>query len=321
MKTKKIAILGITAVLLFSGTLIGVYAGVPNISLPGEPVTMTVSDGSVSYFDIYLTNVPEGFDVTNGYYVGWCADRSVKMPRDEQLVVRLWNSYDPMLPYPLREKNWSKVNYILNHKDDATKIEIQGAIWFLLNDYPAEISLLSTKAQDLVNSADGLFVPKAGEWIAILAEPLQMKAYPWPFQFAFLQVRLPHHGCEGLTPGYWQNIRKHLGDWIAPYTPDTPLGDVFENTSLYDLEDDTMIDALSPSYGGGPEVIDMARTLLRAATAAVLNAAHPNIDYPISEEDIIGEVNDALSSFDRDTMEDLKDILDANNNLGADLSE
>lgn len=317
MKTKKIAIIGIAAVLLVSGVFVGVHALIPNISMPGQPVTLIANDGSVSYFDIYLSGVPPGFDVTNGYYVGWCADRSVHMPRGENLTVRLWNSYDLMLPLPLREKNWSKVNYILNHKDGATKTDIQGAFWNLLCNTP--YSSISAKAQELVNTADGSFTPKPGQWIAILAEPINNRSNPWPFQFVFLQVCLPRHGCEGLSPGYWKNLEKHGDDWTAPYTPETHLGDVFDNASLYGLANYTMFDALG--WSSGNTLTEKAQKLLSQATAAVLNAAHPNIDYPISEEDLIGEVNDALGSYNEDTIENLKDILDHNNNLGADISE
>jgi len=319
MKTKKIFIIGIVATLTCSGVLVGVHALIPNISLPGEPVTMTIYDGSVSYFDIYLSDVPSGFDVADGYYVGWCADRSVTMPRGEKLTVRLWNSYDLMLPLPLRDKNWSKVNYILNHKEGTTRFDIQAAFWYLLNNYPSDISLLSIKVQELINTTDGSFTPKPGQWIAILAEPLNNRLNPWPFQFAFLQVRLPHHGCEGLTPGYWKNLEKHGEDWIAPYTPETHLGDVFKNASLYMLADYTMYEALG--WSSGSTTTETAQKLLSQATAAVLNAAHPNIDYPISEADLIGEVNDALGNYNKDSMETLKNIIDHNNNLGADIQE
>jgi hypothetical protein len=300
--------------LLCSGVFVGVYALLPKINLPGQPVTMTIYDGSVSYFDIYLSDVPPGFDVTNGYYVGWCADRTVYMPRGEKLTVRLWNSYDLLLPLPLRDKNWSKVNYILNHKDGTTKTDLQGAFWNLLCNTP--YSQISPKAQELVDSADGHFVPQPGDFIAILAEPIQNSSHPWPFQFVFLQIRLTHHGNEGLTPGYWKNLKKHGDDWAAPYTPETLIKDVFNNASLYMPENDTMFDALQ--YQGGPDEAGAAEILLRAATAGILNAAHPHIDYSISLADLIGEVNEALGSHNRDTMINLAEIIDSYNNHEAD---
>ena len=47
----------------------------------------------------------------------------------------------------------------------------------------------------------------------------------------------------------------------------------------------------------------------------ILNDAHPDIEYQY-EGDIIPDVNAALASLDRDTMEDLKDELDEANNYG-----
>ncbi len=72
-----------------------------SIHLPDDTVTMIVTDGDVSYFDIDLSDVPPDLDVANGDYHGWCADRSVVMPRGEQLTVRLYNSYDPSLPWAI----------------------------------------------------------------------------------------------------------------------------------------------------------------------------------------------------------------------------
>jgi hypothetical protein len=312
MKTKKIVIFGIVGTLLFSGILAGAYyLYFPNLRLPSNPVTMTVYDGSVSYFDIYLSDVPNGNDVVNGYYVGWCADRSVHMPRSEALTVRLYNSYDLFLPLPLRDKNWDKVNYILNNKGNATKEDIQDAFWYLLNDYPYDD--ISVKAQTLVDTAQDGYMPHPGDLIAILAAPVHTEGRPWPFQFAFLQVRLPPQ--EGLSHGYWKNHE----NWPSGYTQYMLVDDVFMNASLNIPSTDTLLDALN--YHGGPDTAGAAEILLRNAVGSVLNAAHPNINYPILEADLIGEVNEALGSQNRTIMLNLETILDGYNNLGADLTK
>jgi len=317
MNKRKIAILSIIgASVLVGASVSGIIFSLPMVDLPSQPVTMKVYDGSVSYFDIYLYDVPPGYDVVNGYYVGWCADRSVIMPRAQNLTVRLYNSYDLLLPLPLRDKDWDQVNYILNHHEGATKADIQEAFWVLLNEIPVES--ISSTARMLLNESGGHdgYVPSEGELIAVLAEPIETQGRPWPFQFAFLQICLPHHNYEGLTPGYWKNIKKHGDDWSTPYSPVTPIKDVFKNSSLYMPENDTMFDALQ--YQGGPDEAGAAEILLRAATAGVLNAAHPHIDYSISLADLIGEVNEALGSQNRDTMIYLAGILDDYNNHEAD---
>jgi len=116
----------------------------------------------------------------------------------------------------------------------------------------------------------------------------------------------------GLTPGFWKNIRKH-GMYWTDYDPEDMIGDVFTLPVELDSLDVSLIDALK--FGGGDDVIGMARCLLRAAVAAILNDAHPDIEYQY-EGDIIPDVNAALASLDRDTMEDLKDELDEANNYG-----
>ncbi len=118
---------------------------------------------------------------------------------------------------------------------------------------------------------------------------------------------------EGLTPGYWKN---HLEDWVE-YTPGDLVSSVFDTTGYEDLGSATLLEALS--WPAGNEVEEKAQVLLHHATAAVLNAAHPNISYPLSEAWIIEQVNLALASGDPNVMLALKDQLDMYNNYGADI--
>ncbi len=57
----------------------------------------------------------------------------------------------------LREKNWGKVNYILNHNNGATKTDIQDAFWYLLCNYP--YSNLTDTAKTLVDTAQERIYP------------------------------------------------------------------------------------------------------------------------------------------------------------------
>lgn len=201
----------------------------PSIHLPDEPATMIASDGDDSYFDMDLSDVPPDLDVVNGDYEGWCAQRFVMMPRNQELTVRFYNSYDPLLPSQVREKNWEKVNYILNHHDGATMMDIQYAFWYLLCDYP--YSSLTSAVKILVDTAQNEFIPRPGEWIAILAEPIRNESNPWPFQFSFLQVRLPSQEptepeeteestqtTTRISHGYRYNDIAPTADINGPYT-------------------------------------------------------------------------------------------------------
>jgi hypothetical protein len=82
------------------------------------------------------------------------------------------------------------VNVILNHHEGATPVDVQGAFWFLLCDYP--YSSLSSTAQALVDSAQDDFIPQPGDFIAIFADPVQNDSNPWPFQYSFLAIQVPH---------------------------------------------------------------------------------------------------------------------------------
>jgi hypothetical protein len=125
-----------------------------------------------------------------------------------------------------------------------------------------------------------------------------------------------HGADEGCSAGYWKN---HVGAWAATgYGPSQAIGTVFTNTGTYypGLASSTLLEALSFSTGSGAE--GAARGLLKQAVAALLNAAHPGVDFPRSPSDLIFGVNAALLS-NRDAMLELAEQLDADNNLGCPL--
>jgi hypothetical protein len=305
MSIKKPVICAI-GLMLLSTTLVGAYLSVNGISIPDDNVTLNAVDGTDSYFNITLSNVPGGYDIENGLYPGWCADRAVTMIRSVDHIVTLYDSYDPSLPVQFQGQ-WNKINWILNNKGAYSMQVIQDACWYLLGDYTW--GQISTSAKELVNLANGTFIPEAGEILAIVAVPTAAGC-----QCTFIEIEIPCTGDEGLSPGYWKN---HLSSWYT-YDDETEIGDVFTiPSSLSELDDDTFLAALN--YRGGNKVIGAARILLRSAVAALLNAAHPDIDYPLSTSAIISDVNDALASLNRATILDLKDVLDGYNNLGAEL--
>ena len=80
------------------------------------------------------------------------------------------------------------------------------------------------------------------------------------------------------------------------------------------MGDKTLIQALK--FHGGKGESGGARILLRAAVAAVLNDAHPNVGSVYSG-DIIADVNAALASEDRGVMLSLASELDTANNEGC----
>jgi hypothetical protein len=121
-------------------------------------------------------------------------------------------------------------------------------------------------------------------------------------------------GDDGCTPGYWKN---HPDAWAATgYSMSQTVEEVFDVPDKFNLDNKTLLQALK--FKGGPYKIGAARILLRHATAAVLNASHPDVDYPLNSTSIINKVNSALTGS-RGEMLSLKRQLDFFNNLGCPL--
>ncbi len=123
--------------------------------------------------------------------------------------------------------------------------------------------------------------------------------------------------AEGCTPGYWKN---HLFAWdMTAYTPGTLVGSVFNlPASFASLGSATLEDALHWSNGRWP--INNARNLIKHATAALLNATHPDIYYEWNMAYIINQVNAALATENKETMNSLASDIDDMNNSGCPLS-
>lgn len=121
-------------------------------------------------------------------------------------------------------------------------------------------------------------------------------------------------GNEGCTPGYWKN---HTNSWApSGLSPNQTAGSVFTFNGLFPtLSSQSLLATLNGSGGSG--AIGGARILLRAAVAALLNAAHPSVDYTLTQASIISQVNAALATNNKDAMTKLATTLDGYNNKGC----
>lgn len=136
---------------------------------------------------------------------------------------------------------------------------------------------------------------------------------------AFVPAAADQIGYEGCTPGYWKN---HTDNWQET-GPSTPVSAIYDVSA--DLDGTTMEDGLR--LRGGSGVAGAERILVRAATAAWLNAAHEGLGYPWRRHatgldgrpPLVSFVNEALASGDRATMLSAAERLDADNNLGCTL--
>ena len=104
---------------------------------------------------------------------------------------------------------------------------------------------------------------------------------------------------EGCTPGYWRN---HRNAW-----PPTGYawGDDFDTTFGVDLFTPNITLGQAIWLGGGGK-----RKVARHATAALLNAAHPDVDYKYTAAEVIAVVQ-AYPRPSGDGL-DIDDLADAN---------
>lgn len=134
-------------------------------------------------------------------------------------------------------------------------------------------------------------------------------------QIRVLAALPPPPPGQGCSPGYWQ---EHPTSWVLThYSPNQSLEFVFDVPDEFGLDSYAMLLALG--FTGGSGSAGAAQTLSRAAVAALLNAAHPEVDYLLSPAQVISQVNAALASQDPATMLHLADQLDQGNSLGCPL--
>jgi hypothetical protein len=105
--------------------------------------------------------------------------------------------------------------------------------------------------------------------------------------------REKEEGGEGCTPGFWKN---HYTHWAATgYSPDDIFDDVFGCTIF---GDDTTL-------GEAVHVELMHNVLAFHGVAALLNAAHPDVDYAYDET----EVREFVCDGNKDALADANESL------------
>jgi hypothetical protein len=124
---------------------------------------------------------------------------------------------------------------------------------------------------------------------------------------------------QGCSPGFWKHD-KHFDSWPAPYTPEMLFSDVFGVVIQVKfkekgvkgkpplLNNPTLLQALRAKGG-------KVNALARQAVAALLNAASPDVNYPIELGMVFMMVNDALSDTTGESIEAVKNIFETNNEL------
>ena len=331
MKIKKLAI-SLLAFLMFSGVLMTTVSAVAWApSLPTDPATIEITNPYTtplcpsSYpFIIDLSNVDPGFDITDGTYNGWCIDIDNGITREVPYDVMLYSSYDGVAPIP--DEDWDRINYIINHQQ-GTGCDVQAAIWYFINGgsywwVPGDLFDPSGSVPAMAMVADASTIgvgyePGEGDILAIVCVPLE--TYEPPVQIVIIELEIPRTGTEGLTPGFWKNCKC---GWVG-YSRDMSFFNTEFGTSITinqgkkgEIIDPTFDEALR-ARGGINEEEGIYDALARHAVAALLNAAHPYVNYPMTEAEIIAAVADAINNLDNTDAEPLKDMLESYNELGG----
>ncbi len=147
------------------------YAG-DALKLPSTPVMIEVCDGAESHFSTLMSNVPQGYDVSNGRYFGWCVDKRYLLARSP--VVHEVVLHSSLSPSVMGNESWDMVNFILNHKQ-GTAEEVQEAIWYFVNlnevFTPSTNSSWAMINEALVNGEG--FVPSRQQVVAVICRPTQ----------------------------------------------------------------------------------------------------------------------------------------------------
>jgi len=168
----------------------------PIINLPINPVIASVETFPQNWnssFRIELTGIDGPYDVMNGTYHGWCVEYGIGTT-SAPITVLLNSSYDP--PAHLSNENWSKVNYILNHKE-GDRIDVQRAIWYFVNFGPWDwdhfwgpySGPISNETWSMIENAllyGDEWCPEHDDIIAVICN----QGENWPFQLTFIEITL-----------------------------------------------------------------------------------------------------------------------------------
>lgn len=194
-----------------------VKATIPALNLPPLPVIIEVSNGTQSYFNTVLSNVPPAYDVTNSSYMGWCVDRRTNMARSPATHnATLYSSSNP--PPFLSNQNWTDLNYLLNHKK-GTAEDIQEAIWYFINfagNYTPSTSTALAMVNDAKKNSTG-FVPSIGQVLAVICYTIESNA-----QISVIEIK---QGGDQAPPTTILMIGepKHISDSQIYVSPETPF--------------------------------------------------------------------------------------------------
>lgn len=145
--------------------------------------------------------------------------------------------------------------------------------------------------------------------VQIFSEPVAKNPDSLLWIAAALWLPLPvPSGCPAEV---WSGLGRDL--WLqAGNRPEERVRDVFRESSPYGAVSTAML-STAVRFRGGPGLLGAAKELVQAGTAALLNAGHPGVEYPLTRTQVIIKVDSALLSHDPAAMLALaRDLEEAN---------
>jgi hypothetical protein len=149
----------------------------PWMNLPAS-FDFKVLTGTSSYIRTVLSNIPDGYDIVDGTFNGWCADKfnTIYTNTNYPGTQALSSLYPNNLPgtWPTKWEAIASANWIFNTyppTDDPavyTKAEIQDALWILFDSDDGYVSTTVNGALLAAAAADHTsYSPLPGGWAAV----------------------------------------------------------------------------------------------------------------------------------------------------------
>jgi hypothetical protein len=205
---KETVIVSVLFTLILASTTLAIISAAVWPSLPSSTVQLTAVYGTNSYFDITLSAVPNGYDVHNGVYPGWCVEDWKVMDRGVSHIVKLYSSLTP--PQSLTNVDWTAINYIINHKL-GTRMDVQNAIWHFSDGLQVSGNALTMVNEALAHSS---YDPSVAPILAVIC----LRQSDGNVQTTIIELT---RSVAGLSPGFWKhNVKVYNGgpgSYSAPY--------------------------------------------------------------------------------------------------------
>ena len=154
------------------------------------------------------------------------------------------------------------------------------------------------------------------------ATTVQIFSEPWgqnPDSLLWVMAALwaPLPVPTGCSAAIWNGLSRDL--WIqAGNHPEERVRDAFKESAPYGAVAVAML-STAIRFHTGPGLLGAAKELAQAGTAALLNAGHPVVEYPLTKTQVIIKVDSALLSQDAGTILALAHELEAANAAGCPL--